>query len=534
MSDANMKIRDYKNIEINGKMKNTYLIYARKSGEGEDKQVESLPAQLKVLRKLARQKNLTVFKELTESASAKALGRHVFSELIDILETNEDIKGIICWKLNRLFRNPVDEGKIRWLLDSNTIEEIVTPTKTYKGYDADFLMAIEGAQAQRFIRDLREDTQRGINNKLEKGHAPILAPAGYVNDTHKRQGEKTISPHPEYFDLVKEIFRLALSGQFSTNALYKKAKSMGIKSNYGKEISKTRMYEMLKSPFYCGKFIYAGKLYQGAHKEMISTDEFDALQEILDNKARAKKITLDFLLRGFIKCGYCNYQIVGERHTKKSGLVFDYYTCSMRKKDKQCIQPYVRTEVLEQQFTKYLERVRLSESFVKWAIKWLNNAEKQDNLVRKIQLKSHTKEYKKLGEQINKLIDMHTSEQMEYDEYISHKQRYIQKRMELNKKIKNFDKDWKDWTDLSIKTFRFASEAKSRWENGTLRDKQLILSIIGSNFVLKDKKLTIQPKTPFLIIEKALNSYQVRNVGSNPVFEPNVGVEDFGSTVLGD
>ncbi len=515
-------------------MRNNYLIYARKSSEGEDKQVESLPSQLEAAQDLANQKSLNIVKQFTESASAKAPGRKVFGELLNTIDERNDIKGIICWKLNRLFRNPVDEGRIRWLLESKKIDEIVTPTKTYNGYDSDFLMAIEGAQAQRFIRDLREDTQRGINRKLEKGHAPILAPIGYINDTFKKQGEKTISPHPDYFDLVKEIFRLALLGQFSTNALYKKAKDMSIKNNWGREISKTRMYEMLRSPFYCGKFIYAGKLYQGAHKEMISVDEFDTLQEILDNKTTTKKTTLDFLLRGFIKCGYCNYQIVGERHIKKSGLVFDYYTCSMRKKDKQCIQPYVKTEILEEQFVNYLKKIKLSKSFVSWAIKWLNNAEKQDNIVRKKQLENHTKEYEKLGKQINKLMDMHTNNLIGYDEYTDHKQRYIQKRVELNKKIKNFDKDWQEWTNLSIETFKFVSEAQDKWKNGTFHDKQLILSITGSNFVLKDKKLTIQPKTPFLIIEKALKNYKHGSVGSNPVLDPNAGVADYGGTVLGD
>ena len=70
------------------------------------------------------------------------------------------------------------------------IEEIITPSKTYYEVDSDFIMAVEGAQAQRFIRDLREDTMRGVNSKLNKGIAPILAPPGYRNCVEKRQGEK--------------------------------------------------------------------------------------------------------------------------------------------------------------------------------------------------------------------------------------------------------------------------------------------------------------------------------------------------------
>lgn len=528
-----MKIEEYRIIKQSDKMKNNYLLYARKSSESEDKQVESIPDQINVLNTLINQKGLSVFKQYTESASAKAPGRKSFNEMLTLIDNRDDIKGIVCWKLNRLFRNPVDEGQVRWLLENKKIDEIVTPTKTYFGCDSDFLMAIEGAQAQRFIRDLREDTARGINNKLEKGNAPIFAPPGYKNDTYKRQGEKTISPHRMYFDLMKEIFNLALTGKFSTSKLYEKALNMGIKNNRGKEISRSEMYFILRNPFYCGKFLYAGQLYQGVHKPMITVNEFDTLQEILDGRTITHKITQDFIMRGFVKCGYCNYQIIGERHTKKSGLIFDYYTCCMRKKGNKCKQPYVRSEVLESQFLDFLGKVKLSKSFVTWAIKWLKNAEMQDNEVRKKQLDSHTKEYKRLGNQINRLMDLYTNNQIENEEYISHKQRYLQQRVELNKKIKSFDYDWQQWTNLSIKTFKFASEAVDRWNNGTFEDKQLILSIIGSNFVLKDNNLTIKPKTPFLMIKNSLEKYKKEDVSSNSVINPKTGVEDFENTVLG-
>jgi len=124
--------------------------------QGEDKQVESLPSQLEAALDLANQKSLNVVKQFTESASAKAPGRKVFGELLNTIDERNDIKGIICWKLNRLFRNPVDEGRIRWLLESKKIDEIVTPTKTYNGYDSDFSNGDRGSTGskihQRFKR----------------------------------------------------------------------------------------------------------------------------------------------------------------------------------------------------------------------------------------------------------------------------------------------------------------------------------------------------------------------------------------------
>jgi hypothetical protein len=58
-----------------------YILYARKSSESEDRQVQSVDDQLRVLRDLARRERLTVVAELTESRSAKDPGkRPVFLE----------------------------------------------------------------------------------------------------------------------------------------------------------------------------------------------------------------------------------------------------------------------------------------------------------------------------------------------------------------------------------------------------------------------------------------------------------------------
>lgn len=69
--------------------------------------------------------------------------------------------------------------------------------------------------------------------------------------------------------------------------------------------------------------------------------------------------------------------------------------------------------------------------------------------------------------------------------------------------------------------------AQERWFNGSILDKKAIMTVIESNLVLKDKKLVIEPKTPFLMIEKALQS------GSNFYDEANIGSPPFSQTVLG-
>ncbi|MFA4941655.1 MAG: recombinase family protein, partial [Patescibacteria group bacterium] len=95
-----------------------YILYARKSSEDKSKQILSLESQVSEMKKLAANLGLVIDLVYTESKSAKLPNnRPLFLEMVKLLETNssEDY-GIICWKIDRLSRNPIDSGKIQWLL----------------------------------------------------------------------------------------------------------------------------------------------------------------------------------------------------------------------------------------------------------------------------------------------------------------------------------------------------------------------------------------------------------------------------------
>lgn len=496
-----------------GLMKIHYYTYARKSSESEDAQMASIGSQLDTFKPLYESRsNLTTF---SESKSAKAPGRTEFNKMVDAINKREDIKGIICWDLSRLFRNPIDEGSIRWLLDSGKIEEVVTPFKVYKKDDSSLMMAVEGGKAQSFIQDLRRNTKRGMDKKLENGIAPLLAPPGYYNDTTLRQGERDIKPHPIYFDMVKYILKLALTGKYSTVALLHKAEQMGIKNSRGQAISKTQMYVMLRSPFYAGWFVYAGKLYKGTHKQMISKREFDAIQEVLDGKSIQHKITDHFPLRGLITCGYCNYGIVGERHTKASGKIFDYYTCTSKKKRGGCEQTFHIAEDLEQQVHNFLGTIKISEKFINWASKWLKETELQDRSVRENTFTALRTEHAQIELQLNTLTDKWLAAKLEDSEYQGHKTRYMQRLQVLDEQLSQADEDWSKWTDYTIKIMDFARTAQDRWQVGSIEDKKTILTVIGSNLVLTKEKLVVTPKSPFMAIKKNLEATISENQGSN-------------------
>ena len=60
-----------------------YFLYARKSSEGEDRQVASIPSQIDELQKLAKDNNIEIIEILTEEMSAKAPGRPIFNQMLN-------------------------------------------------------------------------------------------------------------------------------------------------------------------------------------------------------------------------------------------------------------------------------------------------------------------------------------------------------------------------------------------------------------------------------------------------------------------
>ena len=160
----------------------TYFLYARKSTDTEDKQVRSIDDQLAVLRALAKTEGLNISEEFIEKQSAKMPGRPIFNEMMERIEKGE-AQGIVCWKLDRLARNPVDSGRISWLLQQSVIEHIQTHDRSFYPTDNALMTSVEFGVANQFILDLKANTKRGLHAKAKRGDYPGPAPLGYLNDS---------------------------------------------------------------------------------------------------------------------------------------------------------------------------------------------------------------------------------------------------------------------------------------------------------------------------------------------------------------
>src|SRR5437879_6301914 len=138
-----------------------YILYARKSSEGEDRQIQSIGDQLRVLREFAEVRGLEVVEEITENKSAKAPGnRPGFEAMLEKVKRGR-AEGILCWAINRLTRNPIDSGTLSWMLQTGELQIIQTPEKQYLPTDNVLILSVETGTANQYIIDLRRSVSRG-------------------------------------------------------------------------------------------------------------------------------------------------------------------------------------------------------------------------------------------------------------------------------------------------------------------------------------------------------------------------------------
>ncbi|MDD3502108.1 MAG: recombinase family protein, partial [Candidatus Cloacimonetes bacterium] len=474
-----------------------FILYARKSSETEDRQAASIEDQINELTRLAKKNNWEIIDILQEAQSAKKPGRPIFNKMLDRIHRG-DVDGIICWKLDRLARNPIDGGSISWILQQGVIKEIQTFDRTYLPGDNVLMMQVEFGMANQYVRDLSVTTKRGLRGKAEKGWLPSLAPIGYLNNKYQDKKYKGVVEDPQRFQQIRHLFDLMLTGQYSVAKIWEIAKDeMNLRTRKhsilgDKPLSRSSIYTMLTNSYYYGWFEYpsgSGNWYKGAHKPMITQLEYDRIQILLGRKDLPRPKEHNFAFTGLMKCGHCGCSITAESKSKhcKNGKTHDYiyYHCTKKRIEAKCQEASVELKDLELQIKEKLSEIKISNRFKDWAIKHLNELRKDEVNVMQTASKSKSKEREECREQLQALTINYTSKANLGRELISD-ETFKEMKANLEKKIDSLtdaaqqeDEDLKEWVDLSIKTFNFACHASIWFEKGNNEDRKAILSCLG-------------------------------------------------------
>ena len=462
----------------------SYFLYARKSTDVEDKQVLSIESQLSELRSLAKREGLEIAAEFVEKQSAKTPGRPRFNEMVERIQRGE-AQGVVCWKLDRLGRNPVDNGQVSWLLQQGAIQHIQTPERSYYSKDSVLLMAVEFGMATQYVRDLAYNTRRGLRAKARRGEYPGPARVGYINNPHTKRHDVDRRKAP----IVVRAFELYAEGQsrledianfFSDNGIRTGSRSG---SGGGKVWSKNRAKRVLTDTFYYGDFEYAGEIHKGTHTPIVSKTLFDKVQRVLEMRGRKQKAKKESqALCRLLQCGECGCSITAE---KQKGHI--YYRCTRKRGP--CSEPYIREEALAAQLSALLSRFVLPQEWGKELLSMTDQDAVEAESVASASVQALRARTADIDTRIARLTDLYVEQDIDRDAYLERKRSLMSERKSVEEQIALLERNASAWLEPMRKWIQDAQMLGEILKTDDLPSKKSSLQkIFGSNLTLQARE----------------------------------------------
>src|ERR1700719_4363793 len=338
------------------------VTYARVSSKEQEKEGFSIPAQLKLLKEYAAAQGFAVAQEYVEVETAKQTGRAAFGEMVAYLKAHPVVRVMLVEKTDRLYRNLKDWVTVDELeVEIHFPKEGVVLSRESRSSEK-FMHGIKVLRAKNYIDNLSEEARKGMQEKAEQGIWPTVAPLGYRNLTGPN-GKKIIEPDPEAAPLIGRLFEWYAAGTLSLREVARKVRAAGlVHRKSGAPVTVSTVHAILRNRLYAGAFEWNGRPYRGTHQPLVSTELWERVPDVLDGRQAKthRRAKHNFAFSGLIACGHCDCSIVGE--IKKQRYV--YYHCTGYKG--RCDEPYVREEVIEQQFADLLGRLKFDDEVLEW------------------------------------------------------------------------------------------------------------------------------------------------------------------------
>jgi site-specific DNA recombinase len=501
------------------KSANKYILYARKSTDSEDKQIQSLDDQIKSMKLVAKTEGLKIVDTIKESKSAKSpYQRQKFDGMIEKIK-NGEANAILCYQIDRLSRNPTENGLLQQLLQDGIIKHIKAIDRSYKSDDNSMQFSIDSTMSNEYVRELIRKVTRGSYSKADKGWLPGKPAIGYLNGRVRGQEiKKVIIADPERFAVVRKLWDMALTGTYTVAQITRIAdRELGLRQPLrekigGNPLSYSAAYAMFRNPFYMGKVRYGGQLIDGKHTPMVTEEEFNKVQSIFNTgyTTRPKDKEYTFIFRGMLRCGDCGFAVTTQRKVKQlkdgSESVNIYCHCTGRRKGYACSQKsiYTREDNFVEQVKDRLSRFTIDPDFYQLAIEAL--AEENDDVIAQQEAVSSNqdKSIERKKKEIQGLQRMRYRGECPDDDFYDSEMKHLEADLKgLLKARTKSEVASRDWRKLANETFTFARYAKDDFESDDLEKQQVVMKKLSQNLTVLDGKIQFTPVKYLIPIEEA-------------------------------
>ena len=489
----------------------TYFNYNRKSTNDEERQVLSLDAQTREMRELAKREHLVVADRIDESRTAKEPGRPLFNRMLDRIERGE-ANGILVWDIDRLYRNPVDEGRVRWMLQRGIIACIRTPTRSFFPADAGLLMAVEGGRANDFIIRHKRIVARGVHEKLLRGEWPgANKPLGYLYDHRLRN----IVPDPKKAKIVQTIFEEYATGLHGLDSGGERLFELGVKSESGQRWSKCAVRHLLANRLYIGVMVWKGETFEGKYKPLISPELFKKVQGVLKIKSKPRKVRNghNFPFCGLFHCT-CG-SMMSAQWAKGNGGLYRYYRCT--RKAGACSEPYTQEKVVIDQCLEAIQPLAISPEQANFVRALIDKETQKDSQSLETASVEMTDKILLVQKKLNKLTQGYLDEMIDEESYQANKTGLVMEKTELKREKERLHRTrssfWNEPAKEVINTLELAG--KMQTEKSPQEISQVVHKV-GTNRLLSRKTVTFSFAEPYDFIPSLLASRHIATPNPSP------------------
>lgn len=337
-------------------------IYLRLSREdiGENNSIE---AQRIITTEYAKKQGFTIIEEYEDNGYSGMLdSRPALNQMIVDIITNK-INMVIVKDISRLTRDKNKTGYYTEIFFPDNDVRFISVTEMIDSgdrYEIDDSIMLIGIVNQYYVADISKKIKSVKTNMKKNGdYVEKYVPYGYKKD---EENKYKVLIDENVSENVKLIFAMYIQG-YSQGQIAKHLTKLGIDTPKTYKGEKAAINEwrndtigrILKDPFYTGKMIinkyvtdYRTKktkktprkewiMIQGKHEPLVSNEDYNLVQNMLESKFSKPKETYNYLLKGLVHCGHCKsrMQYKYRTRTKIRDKVLDnpqkcwYYKCRM-------------------------------------------------------------------------------------------------------------------------------------------------------------------------------------------------------------
>ena len=455
-----------------------------KQGEG-----VSLEAQREAIERFASLNSITITEWFEEKETAAKSGHPIFNGMLKRLRKGQ-AAGVVMHKIDRSARNFADWAKIGELADAGIDVHFAAESLDFRSRGGRLSADIQAVIAADYIRNLREETIKGITGRLKQGLYPFGAPIGYLD----QGGGKPKTPDPVRAPLIRELFTLYGGGQHSIRSLREEMKRRRLRNKFDKPLSKCGIETVLNNPFYCGliRIKKTGEVYEGIHKPLIPPTLFERVQDIKSGKCGKKVTRHNHTYRGLFRCQLCQAAMTPER---QKGHV--YYRCQTR----DCVTKCVREDRIEEEVTAVLSRVRLTDDDVAWLTGEIEAwCEKYDTTNER---QTIVMQLAKLKDRLERLTDALIDRLIDKEVFNKRNEALLLEQAKLEDKAAKLEKSAP--STRRIQSFiELVKNLAATYLLGNSAEKREIVEIATSNRTVAGRNVYLEPASWLIAVEEAI------------------------------